>query len=156
EVFFRPPRGFTKLDPQQAPNALLNSYLPGRSNAPFKDVQLAVFKGKKSEEDFRKEVMLAFGGLKPLERKTVEHKASHRQQTCLSCRSDDQPSQTTAYVYFTKQGDSQAAVVFRVPTEGGLRGDAVKMIEFSLASLALGQAAREQLAGFKGSAPAAS
>jgi hypothetical protein len=151
-VFFRPPRGFTKLDPQQPPGAVLNTYLPGRSNAPFKDVELAVARGKKTEEEFRKEVLLAFGGTPPaLERKKVEHKASHRETTYQSCRVEDPQKGTTAYIYFTKQGEDQAAVVFKV--EGTPQSTATKMMEFSLASLALGRAARDQWNAFKGSVP---
>jgi hypothetical protein len=145
DVFFRPPRGISdKADSKQPPGSMLISFPAGR-NSKFKDVQMVVSKGKKSVEDFRKEVMLPFGGVRQTKRITVEHKASHRPQDFDSCGADDPQGPATAYIYFCKQGDYQAAIVFRVPADSGALGEEAKnMIRLSLASLVLGRNAQEQ------------
>jgi hypothetical protein len=153
DVFFRPPKGIlNKSDPKPPPGTTLMRYPRGqRGSTPFTEVLVLVVRGKK-DEDFRKEVLQGLGSIKAPQRKVVVHEAAHREQTFQGGRVEEAPGQPASFVYFAKQGDYQAAVVFRIPSTeaASVQSSNARVVELSLASLVIGRAASEQLRAFKG------
>lgn len=150
DVFFRPPRGVHRKPDDKKPYGQLLNVYSGR--APFTKLFLAVSKSHKTEEDFRKEVLQSFGGGQVLTKRRVEQRAARPPRVVeLQATKVEDPAAATTYVAnFHKDREYMVAVIFALPS--GEVSKANNLMDLSLATLSVGQRAKQQYAAFRSAA----
>jgi hypothetical protein len=151
DVFIRPPKGI-RIDPEkkgpQQYGTLLQQYLPApRANAgPFKEMTVAA--GTKAMEDFRKDVVRAYGVDKDVSpsKITVERGPGMTPLTYQQVRIEADNGLNVWVINFLQDPKVKLAIVFKVPKDDSQHSKAMKM---SLASAAVGANARQLFASFK-------
>jgi hypothetical protein len=151
DVFIRPPKGI-RVDPEKKGppqyGTLLSQYLPSpRANTgSFKEVAVAA--STKSMEDFKKDVIHAFGIDKDVStsKLSVERGPGQTPLTFDQARIDASDGQHTFLIHFLRDPKIKLAVVFKLPKDDT---QASKTMKLSLASVAVGANARQQWSSFK-------
>ena len=151
DVFVRPPKGI-RVDPEKKPpqqyGNLLQQYLPAprATTGPFKEVCVAA--STKSLEDFRKDVVRAYGVDKDVNpsKVTVERGPGQNPLTFQQVRIEADNGTNEWIINFLPDPKIKLAVAFKVSKGDTQHSDTMKM---SLASVAVGNSARQQWGSFK-------